>query len=155
MTGGFNVVMLPFDMILPLSSRAERTRSILRWTLATAYMVAGIAHIAIPRPFLGITPAWVPHPAQVILLTGICELAGAFALLTTRWRWWAGVLLAAYAVCVYPANVKHAIDQVLVAHEVHSLWYHVPRLLFQPVIVWWALFAGRVTDWPVTRRSTA
>ncbi|MFC3581947.1 DoxX family protein [Sphingomonas hylomeconis] len=132
--------------------RAERTRTILRWVLAAAYLVAGIAHIAIPRPFLGITPAWVPYPAQVILFTGVCELAGALALLTPRLRWWAGVLLAAYAVCVYPANVKHAIDQVLVAGNLRSLWYHVPRLAAQPVIVWWALFAGCVIDWPLARR---
>jgi uncharacterized membrane protein len=135
-------------MTPPLSPRAERSRTILRWLLAAAYLVAGIAHIAMPQPFLKITPAWVPYPTQIILLTGICEVAGALALLTTRWRWWAGVMLAAYAVCVYPANVKHAVDQVLVAHDLRSLWYHVPRLLFQPLIVWAALFAGRVTNWP-------
>jgi uncharacterized membrane protein len=135
-------------MTPPLSPRAERSRTILRWLLAAAYLVASIAHIAMPQPFLKITPAWVPYPAQIILLTGICEVAGALALITTRWRWWAGVMLAAYAVCVYPANVKHAVDQVLVAHDLRSLWYHVPRLLFQPLIVWAALFAGRVTNWP-------
>ncbi|MEG3089174.1 DoxX family protein [Sphingomonas sp. PB4P5] len=139
-------------MLQPLSPRTERTRRILRWTLAAAYLVAGIAHVAIPQPFLKITPAWVPYPSQIILITGLCELAGSVALLTTRLRWWAGVLLAAYAVCVYPANIKHAIDQVLVAGEMRSLWYHVPRLLLQPVIVWWALFAGRVTNWPFTHR---
>ena len=131
------------------SPRLERTRTVLRWLLAVAYLIAGIAHVAIPAPFLKITPAWVPLPAEIILLTGICELAGAIALVTRPLRWWAGVMLAAYAVCVYPANVKHAIDQVLVAGELHSLWYHVPRLLLQPVIVWWALFAGAVMDWPL------
>ena len=93
----------------------------------------------------------MPFPQQIILLTGLCEIAGAIALSVPRLRWWAGVMLAAYAVCVYPANVKHAIDQVLIAGQYHSLWYHVPRLLFQPVIVWWALFAGRVADWPLRR----
>ncbi|KQS03548.1 hypothetical protein ASG11_04165 [Sphingomonas sp. Leaf357] len=138
---------------MTLTPRKERLRTTLRWLLAAIYLIAGIAHLSIPHPFLRITPAWVPFPKTVIALTGICEVAGAIALLTTRLRWWAGVLLAAYAVCVYPANVKHAIDQVLVARELHSLWYHVPRLLFQPVVVWWALFAGRVTDWPFGRRA--
>ncbi|MEG3126080.1 DoxX family protein [Sphingomonas sp. GB1N7] len=137
---------------MTLTPRTERLRTTLRWLLAAIYLIAGIAHLSIPHPFLRITPAWVPFPETVIALTGICEIAGALALLTTRLRWWAGVLLAAYAVCVYPANMKHAIDQVLVAHELHSLWYHVPRLLFQPVVVWWALFAGRVIDWPFARR---
>ena len=30
-----------------------------------------------------------------------------------------------------------------------SWWYHAPRLALQPVLVWWALFAGGVADWPL------
>ena len=130
----------------------SRPRTAFRWVLAAIYLAAGVIHIAHPAPFLKITPAWVPHPAAIIVFTGVCEIAGALALVTSPLRWWAGVLLAAYAVCVYPANVKHAIDQVLVAHELRSLWYHVPRLLLQPVIVWWALYAGGVTSWPFQQR---
>lgn len=138
-------------MTISAATRRETIRTILRLLLALAYLAAGIAHVAIPAPFLTITPEWAPFPQQIILLTGLCEIAGAIALLVPRLRWWAGVMLAAYAVCVYPANVKHAIDQVLIAGQLHTLWYHVPRLLFQPVIIWWALFAGRVTDWPFRR----
>jgi len=36
----------------------------------------------------------------VILLTGVCELAGAAALLTARWRRLAGIILGLYALCV-------------------------------------------------------
>ena len=130
---------------------------ILRIALAAAYFAAGVLHLLVPTPFLRITPGWVPYPAAIIALTGLCEIAGAIGLMlpATRLRWWAGVMLAAYAVCVYPANVKHGYDQVIVAGQYHSLWYHVPRLLFQPVIVWWALFAGGVTDWPFHHRSEA
>ena len=129
------------------------TRRILRALLAAAYLIAGTLHIAYPKPFLGITPAWVPYAPQIIALTGLCEIAGAIALFIPRLRWWAGVMLAAYAVCVYPANVKHAVDYIEHGTGGLSLWYHVPRLAFQPVIVWWALFAGAVTDWPFRRRS--
>ena len=68
--------------------------------------------------------------------------------MTARWRRLAGVMLAAYAICVFPANIKQALDD---AHRVvpHlGLGYHIPRLLFQPVFVWWALFAGGVVSWP-------
>ena len=129
------------------------TRQILRVLLAVAYLVAGALHILNPAPFLGITPPWVPYAAQVILFTGLCEVAGAIGLFVPRLRWWAGVLLAAYAVCVYPANVKHAVDYVTHGTGGLSLWYHIPRLAFQPVIVWWALFAGAVIDWPFKPRS--
>lgn len=131
----------------------DRTRQILRALLAVAYLLAGILHMLKPAPFLTITPAWVPFAAQVILLTGICEVAGAIALFVPRLRWWAGVLLAAYAVCVYPANVKHAVDYFTHGTGGLTAWYHVPRLAFQPVIVWWALFAGRATDWPFRHGS--
>lgn len=138
-------------MTIRTAPRRESLRTTLRLLLALAYLTAGIAHVAFPAPFLTITPDWVSFPRQIILLTGLCEIAGAVALFVPRLRWWAGAMLAAYAVCVYPANVKHAIDQVLIAGQYHSLWYHLPRLLFQPVIVWWALFAGQVTDWPFRR----
>ena len=129
------------------------TRHILRALLAAAYIAAGILHILAPAKFLSITPAWVPYAPRVILFTGLCEVAGAIAFFIPRLRWWAGVMLAAYAVCVYPANVKHAVDYIQHGTGGLSLWYHIPRLAFQPVIVWWALFAGCVTDWPFQRRS--
>lgn len=114
-----------------------------------------MVHLRSPGGFLPIVPLWVPFPREVVLTTGVCEIAGAVALLVPRLRWWAGVMLAAYAVCVYPANIRHAIDHVAVGGVVLGPWYHVPRLLFQPVIVWWALFAGRVIDWPFGRRLTS
>lgn len=130
----------------------ERLRTGLRWLIAAAFFVAGVLHIAKPAPFLSIVPGWVPFPPATVFVTGACEVAGAIALFVPRLRWWAGVMLAAYAVCVYPANVKHAM-----LHAESGLppgwWYHGPRLAFQPVIVWWALFAGCAVDWPFFRHK--
>lgn len=133
---------------------AEPVRAILRLLLVAAFAAAGYLHLTHPQPFLTITPAWVPRPRLVILATGWCEIAGAAGLLVPRLRWWAGALLALYAVCVYPANVKHALDY---AHSGGTIgWlYHVPRLLFQPVIVWWCLYAGAVIDWPIRSADRA
>ena len=33
-----------------------------------------------------------------------------------------------------------------------GLAYHIPRLLAQPLVVWAALWAGEVIDWPWRRR---
>lgn len=130
-----------------------RPRAAARWLLAAAFLLAGVLHLFRPAPFLSITPAWVPYAPEIIAFTGLCEIAGAIGLCMPRLRWWAGVMLAAYAVCVYPANVKHAVDYIAHGTGGLSLWYHIPRLAFQPVIVWWALYAGCVTDWPFRRRS--
>ncbi len=95
-----------------------------------------------------ITPAWVPYPAYVIFGTGLCELAGAFGLLTRKLRRAAGIGLALYAICVFPANIKHAFSTLPMGDLQLGWWYHAPRLALQPVLVWWALFAGEVIHWP-------
>ncbi|MCR5878500.1 DoxX family protein [Phenylobacterium sp. J367] len=133
--------------------RLETSRVVLRLVLGAAYLAAGVLHLLAPRPFVGITPDWVPWPEQVIAATGVAEILGATALVAVpRLRRAAAIGLALYAVCVYPANIKHAAD-ALAAQGSGAWWpYHAPRLAFQPVIVWWALFAGGVTSWPFGRR---
>jgi uncharacterized membrane protein len=130
----------------------DRARRVMRWIMAGFYMLAGILHLTNPGTFLPITPDWVPFPREVILVTGICEIAGAIALLTKRLRWIAGLMLALYAVCVFPANLKHAVEGVQLSPVPDSWWYHGPRLVLQPVLAWWALFSAGVIDWPAHAR---
>jgi uncharacterized membrane protein len=127
---------------------SANVRAGLRWALAALFMAAGIAHLMAPNAFLKITPDWVPFAPQVILVTGLCELVGSIALVTRPFRYWAGIAFAAYAICVWPANFKHAIEGIDVAHVSSSWWYHAPRLALQPLIVWAALFSADVIDWP-------
>ena len=124
----------------------------MRWAMSIFYFIAEIIHLRAPDAFLPIMPDWVPAPRAVILLTGVCEVAGALALLTRPLRWWAGVMLALYAVGVFPANIKHAFDNVQLPQLPTSWWYHGPRLALQPVIVWWALYSGHVVSWPFGSR---
>lgn len=129
-----------------------------RLLLAVFYIVAGIAHIRSPAGFLAITPDWVPYPEQVVFLTGVAEVAGAIGLLIPpklipHIRYAAGIGLALYALCVFPANINHAINNIAVGGETASWTYHGPRLLFQPVFIWWALIAGNVINWPFRAKS--
>lgn len=126
-------------------------RTMARWLLAVFYGVAGYAHIASPQPFLTITPDWVPVPATVVFWTGIAELVGAAALVQPRWHWlrrWAGLGLAAYALCVWPANMNHLAMDMAREDGGLGLAYHVPRMIAQPIIIWLALWASGTTDWP-------
>jgi uncharacterized membrane protein len=153
------------------------TRAIMRWMLAAFFAAGGVAHLMVPADFLKITPDWVPFAPLVIFVTGLCELAGAAALVADDvWstifsenrrppsdqvrgraffgitlrslRIWAGIALAIYTVCVWPANFKHAFGGIDIPHLSSSWWYHAPRLALQPVIAWWALFCSDVIDWP-------
>src|SRR6201991_664531 len=136
-----------------MDQRFEIARRVMRWMMAALYVAAGIAHLVAPDKLLAITPSWVPFAPQVILVTGVLEIAGAAALVTRPLRRWAGFALAAYAICVWPANFKHAIDGIALPHIANSWLYHGPRLLFQPVLVWWALYSAGIIDWPWRRTN--
>jgi uncharacterized membrane protein len=131
--------------------KSDNARAVMRWILAALYVPAGIAHLWIPEKLLAITPSWVPYAREVVFITGLCELAGAIALVTRPLRWWAGVALAAYALCVWPANFKHALDGIDLPYIASSWLYHGPRLAFQPVLIWWALYCSEVIYWPWRR----
>jgi uncharacterized membrane protein len=121
---------------------ASSIRTIARAALALFYAVAGIFHLAWPAPFLLIMPEMVPFPETVVMVTGLLEIAGAIGLLTRRWRRMAGLMLAIYSVCVFPANIRHALSGLDIAVWSPGWWYHGPRLALQPVLVWWALWSG-------------
>ena len=132
-----------------IETRARRAARVL---LIIFYVVAGIGHLLATDAMARIVPRWVPQPHLVVILTGVCELAGAVTLAIPRLRIAAGWAFAAYALCVWPANVQHAINDL--SHGTGlPIWYHAPRLLLQPVIIWWALWASGAIDWPFRRRS--
>ncbi len=128
-------------------------RKSLRLLVALAYLIAGVAHLRAPGGFLQITPGWVPFPEAVVALTGIAEIAGAVGLMIPRLRYAAGIGLALYALCVWPANINHALNDIAIGGRDLSWWYHGPRLVLQPVIIWLALWVGDVTDWPFAKTN--
>jgi uncharacterized membrane protein len=131
-------------------------RTLLRWLLALFYGAAGVMHLVSPAPFLTITPRWVPMPDLVVLLTGLAEIAGAIGLIqpwSPPLRRAAGWGLAAYAVCVWPANFLHLLNDLAQADGGLGLGYHVPRLAAQPVLIWLALWVSAATDWPWHART--
>lgn len=130
-------------------------RLALRWVLALFYAVAGYFHLASPAPFLKIMPDAVPWPEAVVLWTGIAELAGAAGLIqpwSPALRRAAGIGLALYALCVWPANINHMIMDMARADGGFGLAYHIPRMVAQPVIIWLALWVSGTTDWPFRHR---
>ncbi len=134
--------------------RQSPARTALRWLLALIYFAAGVIHIRSPGGFLAITPDWVPFPQAVVFWTGVAEIAGAIGLMVPRLRHAAGIGLALYALCVWPANIHHAFGDIAVGGKTLPWAYHGPRLVLQPVIIWWALWVGGVTDWPFRRKTS-
>jgi uncharacterized membrane protein len=148
---------MPYGGAMMMRSRAGGVgsgmgRVFLLLLLAAIYIGFGIVHLLRPNSLMPIMPPMIPYPYEVILLTGLCEIAGGIGLLLAPTRRLAAVMLSIYAVCVWPANIYHAVSGVHVGGLPDSWWYHGPRLAFQLVFIWWPLFAAGVIDWPFGRR---
>jgi uncharacterized membrane protein len=82
----------------------------LRIVAAAFWMFAGAMHFVIPRQYQAIVPPSIARwKKEVVVVTGIAEIAGGVAILpdSTRRsaRWW----LLATLVAVYPANIHMAV----------------------------------------------
>ena len=134
--------------------KQSKARTVWRCLLALFYFGAGVAHLIWPSPFLTITPAFIPLPNFVVQITGVAEIAGALALMqpvSVNLRRAAGIGLALYALCVWPANFNHMMIDLVDGNGSLPLAYHLPRLALQPVIIWLALWTGGATEWPFRR----
>lgn len=98
------------------------------------FFAGGVAHFLYTDVFTSVVPLYVPYPREVVLFTGVCEIAGALGLLSKRLRPWAGLALMLFAVCVLPVHVemlKHAERYSHIGEPL--LWV---RLFLQPVLIW-------------------
>ena len=119
----------------------------MRAGLEIALSFTGIDHLLNPGRYLPMMPAFVPLHLETVLFTGLCEIAGALGLLIPRLRRLAGLMLAIYFVCVFPANIKNAIEGLSVEGLPTASWYYWVRLLFQPLVIWWALYCSGALEW--------
>lgn len=56
-------------------------------------MAPALPYLAMPEKLLLVTSAWVPFARELIIASGVIEIAAWLALVTrTRLRWWAGVI---------------------------------------------------------------
>jgi uncharacterized membrane protein len=75
-----------------------------------AFLVSGAVHLIRPEVYEPLMPSWVPRHREVILASGVAEVAGALGLLFPPTRRLAGFASAALLVGVFPGNVKMALD---------------------------------------------
>lgn len=141
--GGLFVAML----LLALPGGATR-RARMRLGMAVVLLVTGADHLVNPWRYLPIMPDAVPWPHEVVLFTGLCEIAGGLGLLLARTRKAAGVMLALFFASVLPANVKAAAQGIQIVGLEAPNWAYWARLGLQPLLCWWALFAAGVLRWP-------
>lgn len=106
------------------------------------FMFGGIAHFTGTDFFTAIVPDFVPYKREVVLFTGVTDIAGALAVLWPRTRRFAGYALILYCICVLPVHTEMLRHAERYDIDASILW---ARLVFQPVLIWiiWAVTKPR------------
>lgn len=133
----------------------EATRTVARWILAAFLAFAGISHFTNAGEFLAQVPPFLAWPQAVVAVSGVVELGLAAALVALRQhRAVVGWVVAAFFVAVFPGNVSQFVTETP-AFGLDSDLARGIRLLFQPLLVLWALWCtGAWRDFR-SRRSDA
>ncbi|MCU1370616.1 MAG: hypothetical protein JWO77_1810 [Ilumatobacteraceae bacterium] len=132
----------------------SRLQHAARIVLGAALVYAGISHLTWSRTdFLAQVPGWVPLDADlVVVLSGIVEIAlGLSLIVLVRYRVPLGWIAAAFFVAVFPGNLSQYVDGDA-AFGLDSDAARAIRLVFQPVLVAWALWStGAWSAWRTGR----
>ncbi|WP_353507024.1 DoxX family protein [Mycobacterium antarcticum] len=123
--------------------------------MGAAIIFAGVSHLTFARnAFYAQVPPWLPLNATfVVVASGVVELVlGAAVLLVRRRRVQVGWILAAFFVLVFPGNISQFVTHSS-AFGLDSDVSRGVRLLFQPLLVIWALWCTGA--WWAFRRRVA
>ena len=127
--------------------------------LGSVLVLTGVAHLTFARTeFQAQVPPWFPADADlVVLVSGVVEVLVGAALLVA-WRHPArsvvGLATAALFVAVFPGNIAQLTEH-RDAFGLTSDTARAIRLLFQPVLVVWAVWSPGAWRWWRQRRMTA
>ncbi len=124
---------------------AEKMRAAGQVALGTGLAFAGIGHLTFAREeFRAQVPAWLPLDSDlVVLASGVVEIvfgSGLLATWTQPRRALIGATVAAFFVAVFPGNIAQFTGH-RTAFGLDNDTKRFARLLFQPVLVVWAVAA--------------
>ena len=120
--------------------------------LGAALTYAGITHLTTSRiEFQAQVPTWIPLSADfVVLASGVIEILLGLALAELRYRKEVGIATALFFIAIFPGNISQYVNGID-AFGLDSDRARAIRLLFQPLLVIWALWSTGA--WGSTRKT--
>jgi uncharacterized membrane protein len=132
---------------------ASIPRTVGRIGLGAILVVAGLTHLTVARDdFQAQVPEWLPLDKDfVVLASGVVEitLGGALVALPRK-RVLVGLVAAAFFIAIFPGNISQLVTKTS-AFGLDTDAKRGFRLIFQPLLVIWALWATGA--WRALRRS--
>jgi uncharacterized membrane protein len=120
--------------------------------LGAALIYAGISHLTTSRlEFQAQVPSWVPLSADfVVLASGVVEILLGLSLASLKYRREVGIATALFFIAIFPGNISQFVNGID-AFGLDTDRARAIRLLFQPLLVIWALWSTGV--WPRARKG--
>jgi uncharacterized membrane protein len=120
----------------------ELIRKATQVLLGTALIYTGISHLTTSRlEFQAQVPAWVSLSADfVVLASGVVEILLGLSLASLRYRREVGIATALFFIAIFPGNISQYVNGID-AFGLDTDRARAIRLLFQPLLVIWALWS--------------
>jgi uncharacterized membrane protein len=114
-----------------------------RILLGFALTFAGIGHLTTSRlEFQAQVPTWLPlDPDFVVVASGIVEITlGLSLILLFKFAPYVGLITALFFIAIFPGNISQLVTHTD-AFGLNTDTARAVRLLFQPLLVIWALWS--------------
>jgi uncharacterized membrane protein len=120
----------------------HRMRIALQLLLGATLIYTGTLHLTTSRlEFQAQVPTWLPFsPDFVVIASGIVEIALGLCLISLKRRREVGIATALFFVAIFPGNISQFVNGID-AFGLDSDRARAIRLLFQPLLVLWALWS--------------
>ena len=110
--------------------------------LGATLIYTGTLHLTSSRQeFQAQVPPWAPFtPDFIVLASGVVEIALGLALVSLQRRKAVGIATAAFFIAIFPGNISQFVNGID-AFGLNDDRARAIRLLFQPLLVLWALWS--------------
>ena len=117
-------------------------RKVTQILLGAALIYTGTLHLTSSRQeFQAQVPPWAPFtPDFIVLASGVVEIAIGLALISLQRRKVVGIATAAFFIAIFPGNISQFVNHID-AFGLNDDRARAIRLLFQPLLVLWALWS--------------
>lgn len=111
-----------------------------RWALAIMFAFTGVSHFFLTGSMSRMLPDFVPLRPEIILASGLAEIALAIGLLFEKSARTAGILIVLFLIAILPSNIYAAIMRVEVGGHANGPVYLLFRVPLQIFFIWWAYY---------------
>ena len=128
-----------------MSSSKELVRKMAQILLGATLLYTGTLHLTTRRAeFQAQVPTWLPlSPDFIVIASGFVEIALGLALISLRRRKEVGIVTAIFFIAIFPGNINQYVNGID-AFGLDTDRARAIRLIFQPLLVIWALWSAGV-----------